>query len=198
MSETNIQRSTRTQASIIQAVIRLAKDKSLDKVTVRDICSEAGVSIGSFYHHFSSRQELFHNAFLIFDATLEDQLPHNDDPPLVAAKEVLMIQTGFIVNEAGPLITEYYKNILSDSNHSAVSPQRKYYRSVLYHLRRAADEGLLKEGFSPEYITELLIKFVRGCIIDWCLHDCDYDVVGLASKELDLMISMVSKPAGSC
>ncbi len=194
MAETNKERSTRTQASLIQAAIRLAKDKTLEKVTVRDICSEAGVSIGAFYHHFGSRQELLHNAFLLFDATLEDQLPHNDDPPLVAIKEVLMIQTGFIVKEAGPLITEYYKNILSDLNHSAASPQRKYYRAVLHHTRRAADAGLLKEGFNPEYVAELLIKFVRGCVIDWCLHDCKYDVVQLTSKELDLLISMVSVP----
>jgi len=192
MSDKKLHRSTETQSRIIQALIRLAQVKNLEDITVRNICSEADVSIGSFYHHFSSKQELLNQAFIIFDATLDDIMPINDLPPLAAAKEVLMHQTSFIVKEAGKLITEYYKNILSDPNHSAANPQRKYYRAVLHCTRRAADAGLLKDGFDPEYVAELLIKFVRGCIVDWCLHDCNYDVVQRTSRELDLIIGAVS------
>lgn len=193
MAESNLSRSTKTQAKIIQALIRLAKIEKLEDITVRNICSEAGVSIGSFYHHFASKQELLNQAFIIFDETLDEILPLSELSPLEAAKDVLINQTAFIAKEAGELIIEYYKSILSDVNHSAANPQRKYYRTVLHCTRRAADAGLIKEGFSPEYVAELLIKFVRGCIVDWCLHNCDYDVVQRTSKELDLIIGAISK-----
>jgi hypothetical protein len=104
-------------------------------------------------------------------------------------KGILLKQTEFIVREAGPLITEYYQNILADENRSAADPNRMYYQSVLRCAREAEHKGLLKKGVGPEYVTELLIKFVRGCIIDWCLHDYKYDVVSQTDKELDILLN---------
>jgi hypothetical protein len=128
------------------------------------------------------------NSFMLFDATLPAELPDCSGSPIDMMKGILLKQTEFIVREAGPLITEYYQNILADENRSAADPNRMYYQSVLRCAREAEHKGLLKKGVGPEYVTELLIKFVRGCIIDWCLHDYRYDVVSQTDKELDLLL----------
>ncbi len=191
--QTNSDRTLKTTTNILIAATRLTRDKGWRDTTIRDICAAAGVSVGAFYHHFSSKQELMNHSFLLFDATLNEELQTGEGSPVELMKSVLMTQTAFIVREAGPLITEYYQNILADKNKSAADPNREYYQRVLHYAREAKAQGLLKDGMEPEYVTELLIKFVRGCIIDWCLHDYRYDVVAQTDSELDMLLGVVCR-----
>ncbi len=184
---TNPERSLITQTRILHAATKLVKTQGWETTKIKDICAEAGVSIGAFYHHFASKQELMNRAFLLFDDTLGDHLPKAAASPLEAVKDVLLVQTAFVVSEAGPIITEYYKNILMDQNRSAVNPERAYYKRVLSCVENARD--FFRSDLELHYIAELLIKFVRGCLIDWCLHDCGYDVVERTGKELDFLLS---------
>ena len=57
----NQTRSQDTQAAIMHAAFRLSAQKPIDSITIREICTEAGVSIGAFYHHFSGliHEQLF-------------------------------------------------------------------------------------------------------------------------------------------
>ena len=43
---------------IFNIAVEMLKKKGYEKLSIRAICSEAGISIGSFYHYFSSKQEL--------------------------------------------------------------------------------------------------------------------------------------------
>ena len=189
--QTNTDRTQKTITSILQAATRLIRVKGWRNTTIRDICREAGVSVGAFYHHFASKQELMNHSFMLFDATLSAELPQDKGSPVDMMKEILLTQTSFIVREAGPVITEYYQNILADEHKSAADPSRMYYRSVLNYAIQAKEKGLFKEGLEPEYVTEFLIKFVRGCMIDWCLHDFNYDVVARTDSELDLILNAI-------
>ncbi len=192
MAQSNPDRSLKTKTSILKAAITLTKENGWANTTIRSICARADVSVGAFYHHFASKQELINQAFLLFDDTLNESLPQGDMPPLNAIKNVLLTQTAFIVNQAGPLIAEYYENILADEKKSAANPKRRYYQRVLMHVQQAQDKHLFAVPYSPEYITELLIKYVRGCIIDWCLHDYSYDVVKHTEEELNLIIGALT------
>lgn len=189
--QSNSDRTLKTTTSILKAATRLTREKGWKNTSVHDICKEAGVSVGAFYHHFPSKQELMNHSFLLFDATLGEHLPDGGGSPVRMMKRVLLTQTSFIVHEAGTLITEYYQNILGDKNKSAADPGRDYYRRVLHYAREAKEAGLLKSGMEPDYVTELLIKFVRGSIIDWCLHDFNYDVVTRTDEELNLILNAV-------
>lgn len=192
MAQTNPDRSLATQKSILKAAKALTKENGWTNTTIRSICVKAGVSVGAFYHHFASKQELMNQSFLLFDQTINESLPQGEKSPLIAIKDVLLTQTAFIVNEAGPLIAEYYKNIVSDEKKSAASPQREYYRRVLMHVRQAKSEKLFVVPYSPEYLTEFFIKYVRGCMIDWCLHNYSYDVVKRTEEELNFLIDALT------
>lgn len=189
------ERSEKTQQAILEAAIIIARERGWKKTGIQEICKQAGVSVGAFYHHFQSKQEVMNKSFLLFDETLDDLFGKkkgaSDDcaKPRLSVKIILLRQTRFIVTEAGPLIREYYLNILTDTQHSAVDPKRKYYRAVLSCIRQS--ESKLSQQLTPEAATDLLIKFVRGSIIDWCLHDFGYDLVELLDQELDLLLAAI-------
>ncbi|NLW12424.1 MAG: TetR/AcrR family transcriptional regulator [Clostridiaceae bacterium] len=189
------ERSEKTQQAILEAAIVIAREHGWKKTGIQEICRQAGVSVGAFYHHFQSKQEVMNKSFLLFDETLDDLFDKkkgaSDDcaKPRLSVKKILLRQTRFIVTEAGPLIREYYLNILNDAKHSAVDPNRKYYRAVLSCIRQSEDK--LSQQLTPEAATDLLIKFVRGSIIDWCLHDFGYDLVERLDQELDLLLAAI-------
>ena len=53
------QRSEETRGRITEAAIKLFSERGFSAASVDDICAEAGVSKGAFYHHFPSKQAIF-------------------------------------------------------------------------------------------------------------------------------------------
>ncbi len=52
-------RGKKTRTQIMQAAISRFSDYGYVAASVDDICKDAGVSKGAFYHHFVSKQALF-------------------------------------------------------------------------------------------------------------------------------------------
>ncbi|HEU5111529.1 MAG TPA: TetR family transcriptional regulator, partial [Micromonosporaceae bacterium] len=51
-------RSEATRTRIVDAALRLFREKGYDRTTMRAIAQEAGVSVGSAYYYFTSKEEL--------------------------------------------------------------------------------------------------------------------------------------------
>ena len=62
-------RSEKTRAAIMIASAALFSQAGYDATSVAQICEQAGVSKGAFYHHFPSKQDLF---LSILDEWLHD------------------------------------------------------------------------------------------------------------------------------
>ncbi len=52
-------RSLRSQDALRQSLLRLIEVQALDKITLRDIATEAGVSYPTFFNHYESKDDLF-------------------------------------------------------------------------------------------------------------------------------------------
>jgi TetR/AcrR family transcriptional regulator, transcriptional repressor for nem operon len=51
-------RALQTRAYLLDAALKVIRMKGYSATTVDDVCREAGVTKGSFFHHFSSKEEL--------------------------------------------------------------------------------------------------------------------------------------------
>ena len=178
MSKTQA-RSHDTQSAIMHAAFRLSAKKSIDSITIREICTEAGVSVGAFYHHFSSRQDLICRAYEGFDRDFTTHMLSRiqNKPPLQALMDLLLFQVSYVAQEGSTAVSLYFRTVLGNPSHEAVNPDRSYYRAAYACSQQLADSGLLRPGYSPANIAELCISFIRGCLMDWCLHGQSYDIV---------------------
>ncbi len=52
------QKSRETKEKIFQAAKRILQKKGYEELSIKNICEEAGVSNGSFYHHFKTKDDL--------------------------------------------------------------------------------------------------------------------------------------------
>ena len=51
-------KSARTRSAIIDAALRLFREKGYDATTMRAVAAEAGVSVGNAYYYFASKEHL--------------------------------------------------------------------------------------------------------------------------------------------
>ena len=51
--------ANRSKQKIAKAALSLFQKKGYHNVTIEDICKKADVSVGGFYHHFSSKGAVF-------------------------------------------------------------------------------------------------------------------------------------------
>lgn len=181
-----------TPEKIIEAALYLAKNEGWKDTTIRKICQEARVSIGSFYHHFKNKQEVVNKSFMMFDNTLQT-VCEDCKSPVDEAKNTIMKQAKFIVDEAGMITAEYYATLLQGEDYLAANPNRIYYKKALSHLNDAKNQGYIKDEFEAKYVAEFLIKFNRGSIIDWCLSGYSYDALEKIDREIDLILSIFLK-----
>lgn len=56
-------KSRETRAKIFQAAKRILQKQGYEQLSIKNICEEAGVSNGSFYHHFKTKDE---SSFLLY------------------------------------------------------------------------------------------------------------------------------------
>ena len=51
-------KSQETKEKIFQAAKKILQKNGYEKLSIKNICEEAGVSNGSFYHHFKTKDDL--------------------------------------------------------------------------------------------------------------------------------------------
>lgn len=68
------ERSAQIRADLLAAAERLLAQKGVDRATISDITSEAGLGFGTFYNYFSSKEELYQELVLAGLAMLVERI----------------------------------------------------------------------------------------------------------------------------
>ncbi|MCI8478857.1 MAG: TetR/AcrR family transcriptional regulator [Oscillospiraceae bacterium] len=164
-----------TEQSILQAALTLSREKSFDKVSVRDICRAAGITTGAFYHHFKSKEELLSKGFAPLDSHMEHALAgHEGDPPEQRLWTILWVYAQFIERQGWELVSRYYQRRLASPNVLSMDPSRYTLQAMLQCLQEAQKTGLLSQKQSPEWVADFLFRHFRGMVIDWIIHRGTY------------------------
>ncbi len=89
------QRHDIRQRQILDAVARIITTGGMDKVTIKDIAEDVGVTEGAIYRHFVSKREIFSFVVYQWGKSLLDTIVdgHEDaDPPLESLERVFRAQ----------------------------------------------------------------------------------------------------------
>ena len=60
-------KAQRTKAKVLQSALDLMREKGYANTTIREVCLSAGVSVGTFYSYFNSKEDVFSDIFKVAD-----------------------------------------------------------------------------------------------------------------------------------
>lgn len=169
------QASRRSQ--IIESVIPLIASKDFNQISVSDICETAGISIGTFYHYFTQKNDILVGLMLIIDEDLEKNvfplLTHDDEMEnlrIITHNWALHIQTHSL--EQSKLISAVNPEIEGMLERERVSVQR-----IRQIFKSAQEKGQIGLHFSAEELTEFTLLMLRSVSTDWSRREGNYDIV---------------------
>ena len=189
------QQGRQTEQAILQAALELARDKSFDRVTVRDICARAGITTGAFYHHFPSKEDLLSRGFAPLDTYMERALSwHEGEEPLERLWRILSTYALFIQEQGVELVARYYERRLTDRSAGSMDPTRYTLRATLACLQEAQAQGSLAGGQGAEWTADFLFRHFRGIVIDWIIHGGEYPLLPILEEDYALFARIFSRP----
>jgi AcrR family transcriptional regulator len=166
-----------TKQHIFETTIRLMNKNGFNNMTIQDIIEQAGVSVGTFYHYFSSKEDVFFKLYSKADEYFESVvLPQLSGQGLTANEQILLFFDNYAkFNEANGL--EYVSLLYSTKNKFFIEKKRFMITLLFDIIKSGQDNRELTRDETPETITNYLFVLSRGVIFDWCIHDGSYNLV---------------------
>lgn len=176
-----------TKQKIFSCAVSLFAQKAYENVTVQDICSEADVSVGAFYHHFKSKENILDEGYRIFDQRSQEAWNNgHPESPLEAIQFLIAEQARSMEGMGAPAVLQYFKNQLSCSEKYILNPDRFFYIMIRRSVEDGISAGLLTGD--PAGITEDILGITRGIIYDWCLHAGAYRLSERSRRVVDMVM----------
>ena len=185
-----------TERNILQAALTLMRERGFDKVSIRDICKQAGITTGAFYHHFPSKESLLNKGFAPLDDYMEAALRgHEADEPAERLGHILSAYARFMEEKGGELTGRYYVRRITDPTTQSMDSSRYTLRAMVECFRQAQREGILASGRSPEWVADFCYRHFRGVVIDWVLHNYSYRLLPKMEEDYQLFTGFFQKAA---
>ena len=180
------QKSKETKERIFRAAKRILQKNGYEELSIKNICEEAGVSNGSFYHHFKTKDDLL-------SYYIEDQpsinpdlldLPRNAEEAKIAIIHVYLNYVNYCRELGVEFISGYY-----DTKNQALNPASRAERpypivTVQTYVEKALREGIVRLNVSIEEFTTDIRMIVIGNVFEWCLRGGNADFEGNMRRSL--------------
>lgn len=175
-----------TKQKIFYCAVSLFAQKSYENVTVQDICDKAEVSVGAFYHHFKSKENIINEGYRLFDQQSENIWEQGHPKEPLEQIQFLITEQARSMEQMGAMASlQYFKNQLSCAEKYILDPERFFNKTVCLAVGHAISNHMLA-GEKKE-ITEDILGLSRGIIYDWCLHEGAYSLLEKEKRMLEMV-----------
>ncbi len=164
-------KSRETKARIFRAARRILQQKGYEELSIKNICEEAGVSNGSFYHHFKTKDDLL--SYYIEEQPSIDpdylDLPANAEE---AKQAIIFVYLNYVhyCQELGVAFMSNYYTPKNQSLNPLIRTERPYpIVTVHNYLQKAIDAGIIHFEQDLEAVTTDIRMIVIGNVFEWCL-----------------------------
>lgn len=149
-----------TQERIDLAALGLFAEKGVDRTTINDIASSAGIAEGTIYRHYASKDELIWGLFSTNYADLAERLESlQERAPDLRGKLALMVATFCVLFERDPAMFSFLL-LVQHGQLPRVPPESKTPVKVVYEvIARAMARGEIARQ-DPEVATAMVLGIV--------------------------------------
>lgn len=182
MSQGPTKRQLKTRANynlVLDTAIQLFNDRGYEQTTMGDISAATGLSNGSLYHLFDSKDEILRQIYSR-DINISLGLTNNIEVKIADPYKYLlefMMKTLELWRKAGPiLLVNKYRWVTSRTSMGCSPIQRE---ELLAFISLAQKTGTISQKSDPATTVEFLFTLQRGILYGWTSRD-DFDMMKYA------------------
>lgn len=170
-----------TKKRLFETALSLFSQYGYNKVTVEDITRVAGFSKGTFYSYFQTKEHVLLEQFSMIDAQYEEAFRDVTEEMSAPDQVLLLIQTmcRYCADVVGvaPLQVVYSNQITSpDTIQILNNSDRVVYRILRGIAPLGRSSGAFPADITDDYFAEIIMRFARGVIFDWCMYNGSFDL----------------------
>jgi len=173
-------RINKTKAKITKVAWQLFHEKGYSETTIDDIIAASGTSKGSFYHYYSSKDELLSSLSELFDAKYEEVM-QTLDPQMNSYEKLLylcytvhdMIEKEIPI---GLLSSLYSSQVITKGDKHLQNQDRFYYQIITQIIDEGQQRGQITKEMSVREVQRLYTLAERAIIYDYCICNGNYSL----------------------
>lgn len=187
------QKSKETKERIFQAAKEILRKNGYENLSIKNICEVAGVSNGSFYHHFQSKDDLL-------SYHLEEQpsvnpevldIPSDKESAKEAIVEVYLNYASYCYVLGVDFIAGYY-HTRNQSLNPDIRTERPYpIVTVQKYLEKAVAANAIQLKLSIEEVVTDIRMLVIGNAFEWALRNGQVDMKKNIRRSISLYLDGV-------
>ena len=180
-------KSQETKKKIFLAAKNILKRDGYEALSIKNICDEAGVSNGSFYHHFKTKDDLL-SYYIEEQPSISPSLLEPPGNIEDVRNTVVLVYLNY-VKYCQELGVEFMANYYTPKNQS-LNPLKRTARSypivtVRDYLEQCIASGILACNLPLDDIATDIRMIVIGNVFEWCLKNGDADFEGNMKRSLE-------------
>jgi AcrR family transcriptional regulator len=136
---------------LLEATRRCLTRKGYEGTTVRDIATEAGVSIGTLYNYFASKEDLIE--------ALSERVLGGDFTALGDGDDLVVLLRDFVFDQPGggtPVLAQLRGRVSKDANPAVARFNDYIVESFLPLVKDAQAKGVVRADLDTEALIELV------------------------------------------
>lgn len=195
------EQGTETKRKLYESADRLFGKNNYVDVSVEAIAEAAGVTKGTFYVHFDSKDALYISLFTDYVAHLDlDYRAFLDSlPPNMPASDILMSFVNDIIDVMmdrvgyDKLRTVYALQLTNMTGMETISGYgRELYKMFSDVLEQGIQRGEFKTSLPLETLARHFVMAIRGLTYEWCIRNHDFDLREQALTHFKLLLDGIA------
>jgi AcrR family transcriptional regulator len=191
------QRSEETRARILEAAVKQFAINGYNRASVDNICEQAGVSKGAFYHHFQTKQDVFLALLDGWLQTFDQAIEASKDRPVPETFQMMTEYFPYIFESASDNLPMFLEFLLQASREekvwqASIAPYRRYHKHFASLIKKGIAEGSFVE-VDPNLAARLIVSAAMGLLLQSLLDPQGAKWEKVARETVDLMMKSLVK-----
>ena len=191
-----MQNKQTSREKILQSAVQLFLGEGYEATSVNDICKHAGVSKGSFYHYFETKQVLFLSLMenwssRVMQSVLGEPIIEDSNAKDVLIQMPYQFNMAFAAVPRGfPMLVDFWRQAMADPAiwKTAVEPYRYFMGFFMRIIEAGQQDGSIRKDIDSEILARLLVAVAMGFLLEAAFDQEKADWSALTSDGLSLLL----------
>lgn len=186
-------KSKETKERIFQAAKTILQRSGYENLSIKNICEEAGVSNGSFYHHFKTKDDLL-SYYIEAQPTINPELldiPKNREEAITSIVGVYLNYAAYCKELGVDFVSGYYT-----PRNQALNPDIRTERpypivTVQQYLEKSVAANAIELKLTIAEVVNDIRMLVIGNAFEWAMRNGEVDIEANIKRSLSYYLDSV-------